>query len=67
MRLADYIKQLGDDKAAALWGVKRRTVESWRLGARTPRPEQAEIIVRTSPVTYEGIYAPVKRDEPAAA
>ena len=67
MRLREYIKQLGDAKAAALWGVKRRTVESWRLGHRTPRPEQAERIVQTSPVTYEGIYAPVKSDERAEA
>jgi hypothetical protein len=65
MRLPDYIKQLGDDKAAALWGVKRRTIESWRLGKRKPRPWQAAVIVQTSPVTYEGIYAP--QEEVAAA
>jgi len=58
MRLSDYINQMGVQKAARLWNVKARTVESWRVEARRPRPEQAKVIVDTSPVTWEGIYAP---------
>ena len=58
MKLSAYIALLGDEKAAQLWSVKVRTVQSWRLGERTPRRDQAALIVRTSPVTYEGIYGP---------
>ena len=58
MRLSDYIALIGDQKAAQLWQVSRRAVQSWRLGVRYPRPEIAARIVQTSPVTYEGIYGP---------
>lgn len=58
MELTEYIELIGDEKAAAIWKVKPRTAQSWRLRERTPRPEQAEAIVATSPVTYEGIYGP---------
>ena len=55
-KLAEYIAEVGDEKAAAMFGVKTRTAKSWRLGDRYPRPEQAKVIVENSPVTYEGIY-----------
>lgn len=56
MKLIDYIKETGDAKCAKLFGVKVRTVRSWRLGERFPRPAQAQVIVKKSPVTHEGIY-----------
>lgn len=56
MNLREYIEKMGDEKAAKLFQVKPRTVMSWRLGDRTPRPKQAKIIVEKSPVTMEGIY-----------
>lgn len=57
MTLPEYIASMGDEKAARLFGVERRTVMSWRLRSRIPRPKQAEVIVEKSPVTMEGIYA----------
>lgn len=56
MTLVDFIEKEGDAKAARLFRVKPRTTKSWRLGDRHPRPKQAQIIVRKSPVTMEGIY-----------
>ena len=41
MTLPDYIRQIGEAKAATVFGVKQRTVKSWREGARQPRPLQA--------------------------
>ena len=57
MTLPEYIASMGDEKAARLFGVEKRTVMSWRLRDRTPRPVQAERIVANSPVTLEGIYS----------
>ena len=48
--------EVGDAAAAKRFGVAKRTAQSWRLGERTPRPEQAAVIVKKSPVTFEGIY-----------
>ena len=56
MQLREYIELIGDEKASRLWNVKTRTAAAWRRGERLPRPEHAETIVQTSPVTYEGIY-----------
>lgn len=56
MNLPEYIQAVGDAAAAEKFGVKPRTAASWRRRERFPRPEQAEMIVRTSPVTYAGIY-----------
>ncbi len=58
MGFVEYIELVGEEKAAKLWDVEVRTVRSWRYGERTPRPIQAQKIVATSPVTYEGIYGP---------
>lgn len=60
MKLTDYIQQVGDEKFARRFGWKTRKVMSWRLGDRRPRPEEAQIIVAKTPVTYEGIYGPQK-------
>lgn len=64
MELKAFIEQVGDAKAARLFGVSARTAQSWRLGERIPRKELADVIVRKSPVTYEGIYSAERR--PAA-
>ncbi len=46
MKFSEYIKKLGDEVCAQRWGVKARTVASWRRGERFPRPKQAGEIVR---------------------
>lgn len=60
--LPKFIEEAGDKAAANLFGVTPRTAQSWRLGDRTPRKDQAQIIIektkrhRLGSVTYEGIY-----------
>lgn len=57
MKLTEYLKQMNDDrKAAVLFGVTERAISSWRRGERTPRPKHAKTIIEKSPVTIEGIY-----------
>lgn len=60
MTLTDLLIELGDSAAAELFGVKVRTIQSWRRGERYPRPEQAWVIVARSEgrVDYAGIYGP---------
>ena len=36
LSLVDLITEIGDDQAAAMFGVKRRTVASWRRSERWP-------------------------------
>ena len=60
MDFVTYLKALGDKKASALYGVKPRTIKSWRLRDRTPRPEQARSIVEKSPVSFDSIYGETK-------
>lgn len=55
-----YLNQLGDEKAAMLFGVARRTAQSWRLGERRPRPDQAKEIIDKTPLTYANIYEVAK-------
>ena len=59
--LPEYIETIGDEAASILFGVEKRTAQSWRLRTRLPRPEQADVIVKKSPVTWEGIYGPKAR------
>ena len=56
MTLSEYISKHGDAVCAKLWAVKVRTVRSWREKRRTPRKAQAQKIVATTTVTFEGIY-----------
>lgn len=60
MRLVEYIEQVGDEHAAQLFRVKRRTAMSWRLGSRSPRPWKAQEIVEKTggAVTMAEIYEP---------
>lgn len=58
MKLTTYIEQIGDAEAAKRFGVKLRTVQSWRRGERRPRPTQIPAIIEGSDgkVTVSGIY-----------
>lgn len=64
--LPEFIERIGDNAAAELFGVKVRTIESWRRRERFPRVEQARVIVtRTrNEVDYAGIFG---ADEQEAA
>lgn len=61
-----YLYGLGDEKAAQLLGVPERTVKSWRLGDRVPRPTQARQIIATAPVSMDDIYGGELQGSPAA-
>lgn len=58
MNLPEYIAKIGDRRAAKKFGVQIRTIVSWRLRDRLPRPKTADRIVKRSPVTMDGIYSP---------
>lgn len=55
MRLSEYIRELGPDKFAKLYGVSRRAAQSWLYLQRTPSLTQGKRIVDSSPVTWDGI------------
>lgn len=65
--LPEFIAQVGDEAASELFGVKVRTVQSWRRRERLPRPDQANAMVQASSgqLSLESIYAPAP-DESAA-
>ena len=58
MDLPTFIRTIGVDNAAQLFGEKPRTVEAWMYGERTPRPETGRKIVEKTNgrVTFAGIY-----------
>ncbi|MCX4029567.1 helix-turn-helix transcriptional regulator [Endozoicomonas sp. SM1973] len=60
MQFSVFIQKHGDDEVAAMLGVKKRTVSSWRRMERAPTPEQAyNIIEKTQQVVdWQGIYQP---------
>lgn len=58
----ERLESIGDAKASEQLGVKVRTVKAWRLGARKPRPEQAQEIAARWPISLEDIY--VAREAP---
>lgn len=59
MCFTQYIAEHGDAECAERWGVKARTVASWRRRERLPRPEQARVIVAETrgQVSMEDIYS----------
>lgn len=65
LTLPDYITEIGESVAAKKFGVKPRTAKSWRLRTRFPTKDQADVIVKKSPLTYDGIYS-VERKRDAA-
>ena len=54
--LSEYIAHVGVEKFARRFGWTERRVKAWRYLERVPRKEEAETIVRKTPVTYDGIY-----------
>lgn len=56
--LSKFIEEIGDEAASKAFGVKLRTVQSWRRGERLPRPRQVARIVAGSGgrVGLAGIY-----------
>lgn len=62
MRLPEYIELVGDEAAAELFRAPARTVLSWRLMERYPRPNKARDIERLTlgKVTVGEIYAEQK-------
>lgn len=68
MKLSLYIKNIGDEAAAALFNVEVRTAASWRLGERHPRPKKArEIVLLTGgDVSFADIYEPLDVGERAS-
>ncbi len=60
MELAVFIQKQTDEVAAELFGVKKRTVSSWRRLERAPAPSQSlNIIEKTQgQIDWEGIYRP---------
>ena len=67
MTLTEYLKKVGDERAAEAFGVTRRRIESWRLGQRQPRPAMANKIVELTAgaLTLADIYAPTANDAEA--
>jgi hypothetical protein len=67
MTLVEFIQKEGDAAAAALFGVKLRTIGSWRRLERTPRPTQARRIVEATQgrVSMAGIYGAQEMTEAA--
>lgn len=68
MNLSDYIKEQGEDAAAAKFRVSIWTIRSWRQRAKFPRTEKANEIVSLTGgiVTLADIYAPVAPKTEAA-
>jgi uncharacterized protein YjcR len=60
MNLPDYIRAIGEDVAAAKFGVSVWTIRSWRQRTRFPRANKAnEIVAMTDGIVgLDGIYAP---------
>ena len=58
MNLKLYLKAIGDEECARLYGVKRRTARSWREGTRVPRVRVGLKIIKTTKhrVRFEDIY-----------
>lgn len=60
LTLPEFIREIGDEKAAELFNVKVRTVQSWRRREAFPYPRNAQQIVAAAEgrVDFQGIYGP---------
>lgn len=69
MDLQTFIEAHGDERAAALFGVKERTTASWRRGERWPKPKSWRRIVEASErkVSVDDLIRGPKPAEQAAA
>jgi len=67
--LKKFLSVVGDESASKMFNVTPRAIQSWRLGDREPRPDQARLIVKKTkrhkhgPITFDGIYGkPINRE-----
>lgn len=69
MDLPTYIEAHGDTESARLFGVKERTVASWRRGERWPHPNKAREIETATKgrVSFSEIFSTPRKHERAAA
>ena len=44
----DFITRLGDERAAEMFRVKQRTIQSWRRAERRPRARDIPIMIEQS-------------------
>lgn len=60
MELAVFIQSKTDEVAAKIFGVKKRTVSSWRRLERAPAPSQSLMIIEATEgeIDWKGIYLP---------
>lgn len=60
MELAVFIQKQTDEVAAKIFGVKKRTVSSWRRLERAPAPSQSLSIIEKTDgqIDWKGIYHP---------
>jgi hypothetical protein len=61
MNLPNYIRTVGEDVAAAKFGVSVWTIRTWRQQAKFPRPNKAAEIVSITDgvVDMAGIYTKI--------
>ena len=61
LSLVDFINALGDEKAATMFGVKPRTIQSWRRAERMPRTRDIPLLIERSGgrLTHASFFAPV--------
>jgi transcriptional regulator with XRE-family HTH domain len=57
MTFPEYIRAIGVSEFARKFGITERAATSYLRGARRPRPELAERIVKKTPVDWPGVYA----------
>lgn len=69
MTFKDWLSERGDQQVAAMLGVSKYAVRSWRLGTRSPRKEEARKLAAIDPaMTLDVIYAaPPVVDRPRIA
>ena len=65
MTLAEYIKEIGEQKVADLVDVSRTTTKSWRYFVRTPKVKQAKKLINISNglLDWESIYGDTQNME----
>lgn len=58
MTLSDYIAKLGDDAAAKLLGITKRSARAYRTKTRHPRLPEAHRIIKRSKgaLTIDSVY-----------
>lgn len=57
MTLSDYIREVGVSAFAKQFRITERAAESYMYGTRQPKPKLARMIVKKSPVDWDGVYS----------